>query len=220
MNRQNGIIFGKGIAKALAETKVRLLPAFKRIATNLLYDAVQLWESNSPEDHENDTETSFIRDGANMTGNTINSYMAGVYKDGVFQDVVYAYDVGVTEKPTADYSYPGDQIYVWHQAYNTADPSGRVTTVENGGLNVIREYKKKSLKFQKVGRSSGIKDALNYLREQRPKGMVSFIIVVGVPYAKWLENVRKLKVLTENGDKNNVKAFADPVFKSVRIDFK
>ena len=183
------------MAKARRAMKQQLRTLWIDIARDLLYDAVQSWS------------------GYDMTGNTINSYACAIYEDGKILHAFSARDVGIEENPTANYSYPGDYIYFWHQRTLNESLSD-YAEYENGGMGVVRPYRAKRYEFQNVGRGNGQDDAKQFLNNFKAGKGLQICIVVGVPYAEYLQNVRKLEVLQETF--GETKQIADANINSVR----
>lgn len=182
--KSNSKIFGEGMAKAMKAIDLQLTQTFKNIAMDLLYDAVQTWEGNE----------------YNMTGNTINSYASAVYNKGKVIQFYDAYDAGVQDRATAPYSYPGDFIYFYHQQSFSGDDPNYAFYGENE-RGVVRKYKNRNLEFQQAGRGRGDEDAKKFLYQFKPKtNNLCVCVVVGVPYASYLENVRKLDLLKDSFD--------------------
>lgn len=195
MSRNNLNVFNHGVAIAKKAIQKQLRTLWIDIAKDALYDAVQSWS------------------GYNMTGNTANSYACAVYEKGKILHFFSAYDVGVQDKPTAPYSYPGDFVYFWHQRTLNENLSDYAES-ENNSMGVVENYRSRKLSFQPVGRGRGDEDAKQFLNNYKASKELEIVVIVGVPYAEYLENVRKLEVLQDNFE--NIGSIANANIASVK----
>lgn len=141
----------------------KLYPMFRQASINLLMSAL------------NDKAHG------DLTGNTLTSFTAGIYKDGTLQDVVNIVDVASIDSP--EYTKLSNDMGV--VSINRYD-NGELVNVDTSKLiDTDNRY--------------GFDTAKSFLSGYRPrfsKGW-SLVITTGTEYSEFLEEVRHLNVLTE-----------------------
>ena len=141
----------------------KLYPRFRQAAINLIVDA-----SNSKEHGD-------------LTGNTITSFSAGIYKDGSLYDVINVMDV--TGLDTPNYTkLSNDMGIVTIERYDNMD----LVTVNTASMvSTDKKY--------------GFDSARSFLLAYTPKYRKgwSLVVTTGTEYSEYIESVRKLNVLTE-----------------------
>ena len=172
--KQNLATFNQGIKRAVQMAKPNLLNAGLKIAKSLVEDAIRAYRDED----------------ANLTGNLINSIAGGVYVNGFFEGYVSASNFVQPEVHT--YANVGSKGFkVW----------GSNEELLGGFVHQYRE----GLSFQPtIKGGTGRESALEFLSQYRPKSKVFEVaICAAAPYAKYLQNVRGLDVLTtafQNGN--------------------
>lgn len=141
----------------------KLYPRFRQAAINLIVDAT------SSKEH------------GDLTGNTITSFTAGVYKDGSLYNVINVMDVTGIDTPTRT-KLSNDMGMVTVERYDdrelvTVDTSTMVATDKKYGFDTARSF-------------------LMGYSPKFSKGW-SIVVTTGTEYSEFIEEVRKLNVLTE-----------------------
>lgn len=130
--------------------------------------------------------------GHNMTGNTINSYAAGVYVAG--QLLYIETSAGSIPKPLSRKLGKGQRFYAGSQRWD-GEMQAHTFTAQAGSNGTMEA--ERSIAFLQSHRPS-------------PKGW-SLVVCNGVEYATYQENEMKIDVLTANFD--YAKMFAPSMFK-------
>lgn len=212
MSLSNFDVVMQGLKKAQKPMYDQQFKLYCNIAFALLRDAIEAWDADN--------------DYHNMTGNTRYSFIAGVYYKGSLKQVYTTWDVAqaspTAEKgdaPTAGFSFPGDRIWFYNGnrtmgETGDADPHGDHAGELTKGT--VLRYKD-GVKFQRAPKGgSGVvyaKDLLQEIAGETNKDGFDIIIGVGVPYAEFLENERKLNLLTNTRDLS--KRIADEQIQSI-----
>lgn len=119
----------------------------------------------------------------NLTGNTLTSYMVGVYVDGWLSKIVTMYDADTgIEKPTRAKLYRG---------------SGRGTVVvedyDSGRSIHVKKYN-----LMDTDKDYGENTSRKFLISYHPKkGNIALVMCTGTEYSEFLESVKHLDVLTQ-----------------------
>lgn len=168
VTRRNLQVFEAGIKKALQLAKPNLLERGLKIAESLVRDAVNSYK---------ETEK-------NLTGNLLNSIAGGVYINGIFSGLITASKVGV-EAETHTYANVGSKGF---KEWGTGDEL-------YGGF--VHQYRE-GFSFQPTEKGgTGRESAINFLSNHQPQSKVfEIVICAAAPYAEYLQNTRKLDVLT------------------------
>lgn len=136
--------------------------------------------------------SSYQAEDANLTGNLLNSICGGVYYNKNLQQIIKPR----VNEATHTYAHVGDTGFL---EYDTMKP-----------IDYVRQYSGASgFAFQKASNGTGSEDAIDFLMGYRPvRGSLCIIICAAAPYAEYLQNVRKLDVLTTAYD-NSADVFLD-----------
>lgn len=126
----------------------------------------------------------YLKGAANLTGNMVNSFAAGLYIDGTLKEMLMAKNTGIQGET---YTY----AFVGAKGFKDWDSGETVKSV--------REYRNKELQFQSAPKgekgADSARDFLSTYASRMGKGM-SIVVVAAAPYAEYLANKRKLDVLT------------------------
>ena len=140
-----------------------LLPKFRQAAVNLLVDAMGRKEFGD------------------LTGNTLTSYVAGIYENGILYNTITLLDVAYLEHPVLE-KLSNDDGIVQIERYD----DGHIVTINtNSFVNTDKRF--------------GVETAKDFLVKYtppNPKGF-SLVITTGTEYSEYIEETRKLNVLTE-----------------------
>lgn len=143
--------------------RATLLPMFRQAASSLLVDAMSRKE---------------FRD---LTGNTLTSFVAGIYNNKILQNTITLLDVYSLEHP-AMAKLSNDDGIVQIERYD----DGTIVTVDTKS-------------FVETDKRFGVDTAKDFLVKyspSNPKGW-SLVITTGTEYSEYIEETRKLNVLTE-----------------------
>lgn len=140
-----------------------LLPKFRQAAASLLTDAMSRKEYGD------------------LTGNTLTSYVAGIYDEGVLYSTVTLLDVAYLDHPALE---------------KLSNDSGivEVERYDNGYVVIINTHS-----FINTDKRFGVETAKDFLAKYtppNPKGL-SLVITTGTEYSEYIEETRRLNVLTE-----------------------
>lgn len=119
----------------------------------------------------------------NLTGNTLTSYMAGIYVNGSLRKIVSMYDADMDiDRPTHAKLYRGDGVgVIYVEDYDT----GRtVHVVKSRLIDTDKDY----------GENTSRRFLSSY---QGRKGSVGIVICTGTEYSEFLEDIKRLDVLTQ-----------------------
>lgn len=164
----NAEVLRKGFAKGLKLIEETLIASLVDAAYKLLVQA----ESNK-EYH-------------NLTGNTLTSYMVGVYAGGSLRRIVTMYDADTDiDRPKRGKLYRGNgRGVVYVEDYD----SGRWVHVRKSNLI-------------ETDRNYGENTSRNFLREHKVgKDKIGLVMCTGTEYSELLETVKRLDVLTHTFD--------------------
>ncbi len=119
----------------------------------------------------------------NLTGNTLTSYMVGVYVDGDLRRIVTMYDADIgIDRPKRGKLYRGNgsgTVYV--EDYDT----GKFIHVKKYNLmDTDRDY----------GENTSRRFLVGY---EAPKNKVCLVMCTGTEYSEFIESVKRLDVLTQ-----------------------
>lgn len=140
-----------------------LLPKFRQAAVNLLVDAMGRKEFGD------------------LTGNTLTSYVAGIYENGILYNTITLLDVAYLEHPVLE-KLSNDDGIVQIERYD----DGHIVTINTSS-------------FVNTDKRFGVETAKDFLVKYtppNPKGF-SLVITTGTEYSEYIEETRKLNVLTE-----------------------
>lgn len=168
VTKQNIATLNRGIGIALRAAKSEFLKLGLSVAEGLIGDALDAYPLDKT-----------------LTGNILNSIAGGVYINKKLEGMIFASDKGV-EPATSTYARVGDRGFVTWTGEQLKD-------------GYVHQYKSESgFKFQSVGYNvNGEYSAMTFLRSYRPKTQyLEVVICAAAPYAEYLQNVRKLDVLT------------------------
>lgn len=123
---------------------------------------------------------SYKKEDANLTGNLLNSMAGGIYFKGKLLRIITAN----VAPETHTYTYVGDGMF---QDYDNPKDT----------VYFVFQYRK-PYEFQRVdGNGRGYDSAINFLESYKPKSDIfEVVICAAAPYASYLQEVRKLDVLT------------------------
>lgn len=119
----------------------------------------------------------------NLTGNTLTSYMVGIYENGKLIRVVSMYDADSVEKPTSRKLSRGNGVGVI-----------RVEDYDSGRFIAVKKYS-----LVNTDEGYGYDTSKRFLAGYAPnmrKGY-GFVMCTGTEYSEYLENSKRLNVLTE-----------------------
>lgn len=172
--KQNLDVFEKGIQKGIQSAKGKLLDLGSKMATRLVSIAVE----------------QYRKEEANLTGNLLNSMAGGIYINGSLERIITASDATDISNETHTYTYVGDGVF---EEYGTGDT-----------VYFVFQYNK-PFKFQKVdGTGTGRKSAIDFLSSYKPKSKVFEVVICSAaPYSEYLQEARKLDVLTTANSKKS-----------------
>lgn len=168
VTKRNLQVFNSGVKKALQLARPNLLEIGLKISESLVRDAVNAYKATE----------------ANLTGNLLNSIAGGVYVNGWFSGLVMASKVGI-EAETHTYANVGSKGF---KEWGTGDDL-------YGGF--VHQYRE-GFSFQPTEKGgTGRESAINFLSSHNPQSKVfEIVICAAAPYAEYLQNTRKLDVLT------------------------
>lgn len=128
-----------------------------------------------------DAETS--KEYHNLTGNTLTSYMVGIYENGKLRRLVSIYQADSLKRPTSRKLSQGDGKGVI-----------RVEDYDSGKIIPVKKYK-----LLKTDEGYGYNTSKLFLFSYRPKTTKGFSLVMctGTEYSEYLESLRNLNTLTE-----------------------
>ena len=141
---------------------------------------------------------NYGKEDANLTGNLLNSMAGGIFINGKISRIIF----GDVEPETHHYTYVGDGVF---EEYRTGDT-----------VYFVFQYNK-PFRFQKVdGTGTGRDSAIEFLQSYSPKSRIlEVVICAAAPYAEYLQNVRKLDVLT--GSFSEARKVWDKAKKHIKI---
>lgn len=116
-----------------------------------------------------------------LTGNTLTSFACGIYNKGKLKDTILLIDVASLDQPTFRKLSDTDGV-IEIERYDT----GYVATVNTKGM-------------QRTDKKYGYDTAQKFLRGYKPDNVdgISLVMTTGTEYSQYIEDVRKLNVLTE-----------------------
>jgi len=155
--------FDKGIAKLESAMREQLLTALEKTAIDLLKNA------------------ELARKYHSLTGNTLTSYMVGLYEDGKLASTISIMDVSNLKSPTRNKLSQGEGRVKYFEDYDT----GRMVTVRRENL-------------LKTDEGYGMDTSLAFLSSFSPDGKgYSMVFTTGTEYSTFIENVKGFNILTE-----------------------
>ena len=119
----------------------------------------------------------------NLTGNTLTSYMVGIYENGKLRRLVSIYQSDSLKKPTSRKLSRGDGKGVI-----------RVEDYDSGRVIPVKKYK-----LLKTDEGYGYDTSKSFLFSYRPQISKGFSLVMctGTEYSEYLESLKGLNTLTE-----------------------
>ena len=141
----------------------KLMPIFRELAIGLLIDAMQSKEHGD------------------LTGNTLTSFTAGIYRDGRLFDVINLIDVANLDHPEYKKLVKDNVVYT-------------IDRYDGAGVSVVDGDK-----LIDTDGKFGFEFARSFLESYKPpfnKGW-GLVLTTGTEYSEYLEDVRSLNVLTE-----------------------
>lgn len=124
---------------------------------------------------------AYLNEEASLTGNLLNSIAGGVYVNKSFE--AFVTNDGI-EGVTHTYAKVGDKGF---KDYDTGEI-----------VEMVKQYRGGEFKFIPAPRGErGVDSALEFLSSYRPKkSALEIVICAAAPYASFLQETRKLDVLT------------------------
>ena len=128
-----------------------------------------------------DAETS--KEYHNLTGNTLTSYMVGIYENGKLRRIVSIYQADSLKRPTSRKLSRGNGKGVI-----------RVEDYDSGRIIPVKKYK-----LVETDEGYGYDTSKSFLASYRPENSKGFSLVMctGTEYSEYLESSKKLNTLTE-----------------------
>jgi len=164
MSHDNAQILKEGLAKGLTLIHNVISESLVEAAYKLLVQA----ETNK-EYH-------------NMTGNTLTSYMCGIYIDGRLSKIVTMYDADMgLDKPKRGKLYRGSGSgFVYVEDYDTGK---MVHVLKRNLIETDRDF----------GENTSRRFLMSY---KAPSNKIALVMTTGTEYSELLESVKRLDVLT------------------------